>query len=123
MTSNETLKEQIVAEFVDKISSCTHVGGFHDCVLDNPKDGEAYQQRATDFLCLALTKMEEHVVRDTLGKVLALKVNMPSEREYSTNPTSAYRSGFEESVSMYRGRIRILTQDLPAKPDEHETDT
>ena len=47
--------------------------------------------------------------KEAIGRILALKINMPSEREYSTNPTSAYRTGFEQAVSIYRDRIKSLT--------------
>ena len=43
-------------------------------------------------------------------EILALKVSEPSEREYSTNPGSAYTTGFQEAVHSYRERIKNLTK-------------
>jgi hypothetical protein len=73
-------------------------------------------------------------LREVVGEIIAMKINEPSEKEYSTNPSSAYRTGFQEAVCMYRDRMRTLFKvELAAKhniditpntpPDEYETIT
>ena len=78
--------------------------GVHTCRLGSIHLNEREALILNNYLT---TKDQEK--EEVLGRILALKINMPSEREYSTNPTSAYRTGFEQAVSIYRDRIKSLT--------------
>ena len=99
--------EEIVEEFVE------FYGDFFDeyicCAGHGCNCGGKVSLPAVKTWLRTILTTKDQEKEEAIGRILALKINMPAEKEYSTNPTSAYRTGFEQAVSMYRDRIRSLT--------------
>lgn len=101
------------SEIFDTPEAISRVGGNEEISIDITSHlagvlpSGLYDRLENDILKALTTKDKEK--EEVIGRILGLKINMPSEREYSTNPTSAYRTGFEQAVSIYRDRIKSLT--------------
>jgi predicted metal-dependent hydrolase len=81
--------ESVIEEFSEKITSCSHVGGFHTCVLDDPKDNETYKQIATDWLKEKLTTLQtQH--REEVEEAIKQMGN-----PYDIDAMSTFHAGYE----------------------------
>ena len=92
MTSHTPGVEEIIEEFRRKIGSCTHVDGFHTCVLDDPQDNETYKEVATDWFRQTLTTLTTKHAKELEKAVEALKDIT------SVTRTDMERWGAEETV-------------------------
>lgn len=104
--------EKLVEEFAKKITSCTHVGGFHTCVMDDPKDNESYKKVATLWLRSALaakdSQLEEaiHKLGTVFGYELVVTDKLGDEVEIR-----GYKRGMEDAKRQLRQALGLTQKD------------